>query len=534
MNNNGYQPNRNQPVQGNQRRPYPPQNIRPQNGGPNANYPNPNYRPPKQKKKRGFTWQLVKFLLVLIVIAAIGAGIYVGKTYMDVTPYTTVFLDGVTVDGIDLGGMTWEEGNTAVRSQIIEKLGSWYIRLRTANGDYKDITAETLNITRDPADALEAAWAVGHDTSTTNRKTIFELQQDIVKSSARENSFSSVQYDADTSEIDTILSKVVNAAYIEPQDARMDRFQPDSVSEPFTYIPEVVGRQIKDADALREKIIGMVDAFESGEVLIEMEPLYPSQTVAELENKYYTLRSRAVTPIDTSSTDARNENIELAFAKINGQIINDGAPFSFNGIVGKRSQTNGFLRAYEYNYGDLVWGFGGGVCQASTTVYLAAMNAGMTLEKHTAHSQKVSYTDLGLDATVSDTTGREKDMAFRNNSGGQIFIAAHLLPDPANKKRKICEVRIYGMALGDISYNMEAQIVKVLDPPIDPVYKEDTDAKYVTFTDEYKIVSQAAEGYVVDTYLVTLQNGAEIARERITTSTYAARAQKIYTGVTVR
>ena len=485
---------------------------------------------PRKKKRRGFAWQLFKFVLVLLLVAALGAGIYVGKAYLDVAPYTSVFIDGVTVDGIDLGGMTWEEGNAAVRNQIIEKLGSWYVRLRNPNGQYGDITAETLNITRDPADALEAAWAAGHETSTVNRKTIFELQQEILLVGEGDYSFSSIESNADTSKIDNILATLEKAAYVEPQDARMLTFNPDSTTEPFTFQAEVVGMKL-DTTAAKEEIMAMISSFESGEVLLQPEYLYPNITVADLE-KVYTLRARAVTPIDSHSTDARNENIRIAFSKINGYNLSDGGKFSFNGIVGRRTQANGFYRAFEYNYGELEWGFGGGVCQASTTVYLAAMKAGLTLGDHTPHSQKVSYTDLGMDATVSDTVGREKDMSFRNSSGSQIFIASHLITDPSNKKHLLCEVRIYGSDLGSITYDLETEIVEVLQPPAEPLRIDDDDAKYVTYTNEWKVVSEAAEGYVVDTYRVTYENGVQIARDKITRSTYPARQEKIYYGVT--
>lgn len=212
-------------------------------------------------------------------------------------------------------------------------------------------------------------------------------------------------------------------------------------------------------------------------------------------------------------------------------MLNDGAKFSFNGVAGKRTQVNGFYRAYEYNYGELVLGIGGGVCQASTTVYLAAMKAGMDLIDHTPHSMKVSYTDLGMDATVSDTNGSEKDMSFRNNSGGQIFIAAQVIQDPANKKRLLCEVRIYGLDLGNISYDLDTEIVKVLQPPLDPVYVDDVDGTHVTFKYETETISEATLGYVVDTYRKTLENGVQIDREKLTSSTYPARAMKIWIGV---
>ncbi|MFH1512240.1 MAG: VanW family protein [Bacillota bacterium] len=519
------QPPHDRQVLGNQYGQVPPQ------GGRSGDFQNGGFQP-KKKKRRGFAWQILKLLLVLILVAAVGAGIYVGKAYLDVKAYTSVFLDGITVDGIDLGGMTWEEGNAAVRDQIVLKLGSWYVRLKSSNGSYGDITAETLGISRDPAEALEAAWAVGHETSTANRKTIFELQQVILSTRDNPYGFSSVEYDADTTKIDGILSKLESKAYIAPQDAQLLTFNPDSTTEPFTFQQEVVGRRLNIAP-IKERILEMISTFESGEILLAPETLSPEITVADLD-QYYALRARAVTPVDTTSPDERNENIRIAFSKINGYVLNNGAKFSFNGVVGRRTQANGFYRAYEYNYGDLVFGIGGGVCQASSTVYLAAMKAGMDLLDHTSHAMKVSYTDLGMDATVTDTVGAEKDMSFRNDSGGQIFIAAQVLTDPANRKRLLCEVRIYGMDLGDISYNLETEIVQVLQPPAEPEYIEDKEALYVTYIDEYKIVSEAAVGYVVDTYLVTLQNGVQIAREKITRSTYGARATKVYTGVTPR
>ena len=507
------------PAAGNQRGPYPPQGVRPSGG-----YPGGNYRP-RKRKNRGFGWQMLKLLFVLLAVAAIGVGIYVGKTYLDVAPYTSVFLDGVSVDGINLGGMTWAEGETAVRNQIKEKLGSWYVRLKSDNGYYKDITAETLGISRDPGDALEAAWAVGHATDADGHVTIFELQNDLVAARASAYSYSSVEYDADTTVIDDILSKVAGAAYVEPQDAKMLSFNPDSTTEPFTFQQEVIGRRL-DTEAIKNEILQMIGTFESGEVLMQPVTLYPSITVADLE-KYYTLRARVVTPIDSKSTDARNENIRVAFSKINGYILNDGSKFSFNSIVGRRTLENGFYRAYEYNYGDLVMGIGGGVCQASTTVYLAAMNTGMELVDHTSHSQKVSYTDLGMDATVTDTIGAAKDMSFRNNSGGQIFMAAHVIEDQSNKKRLQCEVRIYGMDQGDVYYKLETEVVKVLLPPSDPQIVYDSKGEYVTFDKPIKTLTEAAEGYVVDTYRVTMQNGAQISRDKITRSTYPARQEKI-------
>lgn len=499
---------------------------------PNGHAPVRKGKPPKRHTFRG---QLIKFLVILLLLAGAAGGIYLWKIQAEVKPYTTVFLDNVYVDGINLSGMTWDQGSQAVQKQIDEKLNSWYVRLKSPAGEYKDITAKTLGISRDPKQALEQAWMVGHETSATHRKDIFELKKEIDTAKSTENSFTSAEQSGDTAPIDDILDKLANAAYVAPQDAVLISFDPDNTAQPFTFQNEVVGKQLDqlDVDSIRTQILDMVNNFTSGEILVQPTDIPPQVTVADLQ-KQYALRFRAVTPIDSHSTDARNDNIRLAFSKINGMTLENGKTFSFNKVVGRRTQANGFLAAYEYSYGELTLGWGGGVCQASTTVYLAAVQAGMKITDHTAHSTPVSYTSLGEDATVSDTRGHEVDFAFKNTSGGRVYLTAHVLTDPTNKKRLLCEVRIYGLDLGSTSYRLETETVETLEKPTEPEIIEDTKAKYVTFTDEQKTVIEASEGYVVDTYLVTVVDGADISRVKIATSTYKNRAARIYVGVTPR
>ncbi len=486
----------------------------------------------RAQKKKKFRWRLIRFFLILLLLAAAGGGLYVWKTQMDVRPYTSVFVDNVSVDGINLAGMTWDEGGAAVRKQIDEKINSWYVRLKNPAGAYNDITAQTLGISRDPTQALESAWAIGHETSAADRKTIFRLKEEIDDAKQTTHAFTSAEQSGDTSAIDGILNKLEEKAYVEPRNAAMLSFNPDNASEPFSFQNEVIGKKL-NVVALREQILSMVETFTSGEVLVQPDDVPPAVTVADLR-KNYALRYRAITPIDTHSTDARNDNIRLAFSKINGLVLDDGKTFSFNRTVGRRTQANGFLAAYEYSYGELSLGWGGGVCQASTTVYLAAVQAGMKITDHTSHSTPVSYTDMGKDATVSDTRGHEVDFGFKNTSGARIYLAAHVITNPSNTKRYLCEVRLYGQDLGSTSYTLDAQIVQKLAKPVEPEYVQDKEAKYVTYTDEQKTVIEASEGYVVDTYLVTLTDGVETGRTKIATSTYKNRAERIYVGVTPR
>ncbi len=482
---------------------------------------------PPRRKKRSLRWQLAKVLFVLIVLAAAGAGAYYWKTESEVKPYMNVFLPNISVDGIDLSGKTWEEGSRLVWDQINQKQNGWYIRLRNAHGDYKDITAQTLGISFDPTQALAQAWAIGHDPNLN----VFELRDVVNEASVTPRAFSSAEQSANFAPIDQILSTLEIAAYRAPTDAYIISFNPDNADEPFTYQYETYGQKL-NTTAVRERIIYMVQNLQSGEILLETEIIYPNVTVAQL-SKTVELRARAVTPIADNSSDDRTENIRIAFGKFNGMQLQNGDRFSFNKIVGRRNFETGFLPAIEYAYGSEQWGWGGGVCQASTTLYLAAAQAGLTITEREPHSMSVSYTELGLDATVSDTRGREIDFSFRNQSGGTIYIAAHVIKSPTNRRKLMCEVRIYGPSLEGVRYELQAETTQVIPKPAEAIMKEDEDASFVTYTDETKLI-KGREGYVVDSYLVTYTNDVMTDRKKLYTDTYPAKADTIYTGVKER
>ena len=477
-----------------------------------------------KKPRKSLKAQLIKLLVLVTLLGGACAAGYVWKVQSDVSAYQNVFLDNVSVDGIDLSGKTWEEGSRLVWEQINQKQNGWYIRLRNEHGDYKDITAQTLGISFDPTAALEQAWAVGHDPAMN----LFELRTEIDLARSMTNAFSSAEHSADTSPIDAILSTLERAAYRAPADAQILSFNPDDENNPFTYQYETYGQRL-DTTAVRAQILDMVNNLQSGEILLKTEVIYPSMTVDQL-SATVALRNRSVTSISTTSTEDRTENIRIAFSKINGTVLQDGEKFSFNRIAGRRTLANGYLPAIEYAYGLQTMGVGGGVCQASTTMYLAAVQSGMTILNREPHSMAVNYTDLGMDATVSDTKGREIDFTFRNETGSPVYIAAHVIKSPSNKKRLLCEVRIYGQYMGGISYKLEAETVQTIPKPFEPILKTDKDGDYVTYTDETHTI-EGRDGYIVDAYLCTIQNGQTIERKKITTDEYPAKADTIYTGV---
>ncbi|OHW62326.1 vancomycin B-type resistance protein VanW [Andreesenia angusta] len=131
----------------------------------------------------------------------------------------------------------------------------------------------------------------------------------------------------------------------------------------------------------------------------------------------------------------RNYNIALSARSINGRTVAPGTVFSFNGATGLKNKANGYRESIVISGGKFVLGVGGGVCQTSSTLYNAVLNAGLQVVERHPHSQPVSYVPRGRDATVADYA---LDFKFRNNTSYPLKIKASTTSNSVT-------VSIYGM-----------------------------------------------------------------------------------------
>ena len=131
----------------------------------------------------------------------------------------------------------------------------------------------------------------------------------------------------------------------------------------------------------------------------------------------------------TTDNETRNMNIDLACRAINGTIVKPGTEFSFNNVVGERTEQKGYGYAPAYNQGMVVEELGGGVCQVSTTLYNAVFMAGLTTTYRRSHTFEPTYIRPGLDATVSYYG---PDYKFINDSEYSIGVRAQYT---TNRKR---------------------------------------------------------------------------------------------------
>lgn len=137
----------------------------------------------------------------------------------------------------------------------------------------------------------------------------------------------------------------------------------------------------------------------------------------------------------------RAKNVELAANYMDGTVILPGGTFSYNEAVGKRTTQRGFTKAHIYVGKEVVDGIGGGICQVSSTTYVAMMIAGIPASERHVHSLPVSYLKKNLDATVNWGL---LDLKFVNPFSYPIVVNAYA-------KDGVCTVSINTMSLSDIN-----------------------------------------------------------------------------------
>ena len=123
------------------------------------------------------------------------------------------------------------------------------------------------------------------------------------------------------------------------------------------------------------------------------------------------------------SDPGRDKNMKLASDAINQKVVQPGEEFSFNNALGPTTKQNGYEESTVYMNGKKAKGYGGGVCQVSTTLYNAAANAGMTIVERHDHALPVTYVEAGKEAATSYGV---IDFRFKNDLSHPVSIESHV------------------------------------------------------------------------------------------------------------
>lgn len=113
-------------------------------------------------------------------------------------------------------------------------------------------------------------------------------------------------------------------------------------------------------------------------------------------------------------------NIHRAIEQYDGLVIAPGEEFSFVEYLGEVDGEHGYLPELVIKNNKTEPEFGGGICQVSTTVFRAALFAGLEITERRNHAYPVQYyKPYGMDATIYIP---KPDLKFKNNTPGSILI----------------------------------------------------------------------------------------------------------------
>jgi vancomycin resistance protein YoaR len=200
-------------------------------------------------------------------------------------------------------------------------------------------------------------------------------------------------------------------------------------------------------------------------------------------------------------------NIWLPAKFIDGTVLSPGERFEWWRAVGPITSARGFgLGGYiAGDHTEPTGAIGGGMCSSSTTLFNAALRAGLQMGARSNHRYYINRYPLGLDATVSGGLGRGQTMSFTNDMRNPVVIRSF---------------RYRANGLGWVRYEIwgipDGRTISIGRPVVSNVRKATTSTIYVSTLPKgvRKQTEYPANGMDVSvTRVVRNRNGRVIHRE---------------------
>lgn len=393
-----------------------------------------------------FFWACIIVLLLLFTAFVTFQKHFEGKVY-----------PGVAIDGVSFAGQTPDE----VKAYWLNRNNPFpAIRLELSyDGKIATISGSELDVGYDATTAAVQAYSVGRSAGILSN--VFTIL-----SGAKVNLTPYFRWDgaivADT------INQVEDDVNIPSQDA-LFTFNNGRVT---AFRPSKDGRALNRTEALsliHDAIFGAKNGQTQLSVSLPIETTHPAITtnqanafgIKELIGRGYSEFA--------GSIQGRIHNVALAAGRLNGILIKPGDTFSFNTTVGDISAATGYQSAYIIKDGRTVLGDGGGVCQVSTTLFRAALAAGLPINERHAHAYRVHFYEEdgskpGLDATVYSPG---YDLKFTNDTPAYILIQTK-----TDLNNLTLTFEFYGTRDGRIATIFNQKLWDVTPPPPD-LYQDD-------------------------------------------------------------
>lgn len=409
---------------------------------------------------------LAKLLFYFLVGAIFTSVIVVSIAYIALTAYfKNRIYPGVHIGPIDASELTPAQLSTELdhtpKTLTVSLLGP----SASTSAQIND-----LQLTPQISLMVSRAYSIGRQTTNP----YYNLLQIIAAQNGQINLPFEYTFDhtALNSTLDTIAPQIEKPA-LNAQFTFIPNAGPDAKGRVQAFSPSQNGIAI-DRDKISNAILAHISsnqplATSNLTVPLYTKILYPDiQTSTANDMGIKTLLGQGVSYF-YDSIPTRVYNIQLGTSKVSGRLVAPGEIFSFDESIGTVSAVFGFQKAYSIIQGKTVLDDGGGVCQVSTTIYRAVLNAGLPVVARTAHAYRVSFYEEGgfkpgMDATVYPPN---PDFKFQNDTGNWLLLQANF--DGPNHKLTF---DIFGTDDGRKTVIGGPYILSVVPPP-DPITEDD-------------------------------------------------------------
>ncbi len=409
-------------------------------------------------------------------------------------PDGSTIADGIFIGTVDVSGMTADEAAQAVEAHL-EEARTKNLTLNAVDNNQVTVTVGDLGLVWGNPDITNDAVALGKKGNVIQRyKALQDLQH--------ENHVFELTYELDRELVSQFLAEQCTPYNSEAKDAMLVKTESG-----FSVTPGTTGYIVDEEASLTRIYDYLTKEWNFEDAQLDLvgkvdEPRGSEEELAQVKDVLGTFSTNF-----NSSGSSRSANVTNGCNLIAGTTLYPGDEFSTYEAVSPFSTDNGYFMAGSYLNGQVVDSLGGGICQVSTTLYNAVLLAELEVTERHNHSMIVSYVDPSADAAIAESAG--KDFKFVNNTEHPIYIDGYVVG-------KDITFTIYGVETrpADRQVKYESNVLSVIRPESDVIY---TDVAMPLG----KVVSQSAHiGYRAELWKVVTENGVEVSREQINSSSY--------------
>ena len=413
---------------------------------------------------------------------------------------------GIYVNDINLSGMTVSEAKKAVQDYV-DSYADTEIALHAGEGQVIALTAADCGLKWGNPEIIDEAASLGKDGNIIQcYKALKDLEY--------ENKVYRVTFDFDKNAIKSLVEEQGAQYNQDAVDATLTR-----VDDTFQITEGQTGVAI-DPDASANAAYDYLvnnwngNACDMDLVVAVQEP---RGSVEEL-SKVTDVLGTFTTSYSTSGS-SRSANVSNGANLINGCLLYPGDQFSAYEAVAPFTEANGYYMAGSYLNGQVVDSLGGGICQVSTTLYNAVLQAELEVTERYNHSMIVTYVDPSADAAIAESSG--KDFKFVNNMEYPIYIEGYTTPD------KQITFTIYGVETRESNREViyESVVLERTVPEEEVIYPD------ASLPLGYCSVQSAHIGYKAELWKIVKVDGAEVSREQINSSSYMKAPRSATVGI---